>query len=133
VKSADENLQAPSAKFPGKICGSGKLIGLDSNQRNNCSPIRELIRFDDSTDWYFLNGIIDEFDLELNFRPEQPAPCHVLRKAGKARQRIAWEHTAKMTDDIPFIIVFGWLYEYYFNLLPFKYACCRAFHNLSES
>jgi hypothetical protein len=111
MESADKNLQTSGAKFPGKIRCPGELIRLNSHQGHNSPPIRKLIGFDDPFDRYLLDGVVDELGFERNFLAKQLAPGHVLRKTGKAGQRIAWQYATKMTDYKSFVIVFGGLYE----------------------
>jgi hypothetical protein len=115
VKSTDEYLQSPCPEFPRKICRPGKLVRLDSDQSDDRSPVRKPVGLYDSADRYFLYGIVDELDFELNFSAKQSPPGYVLREAREASQGIAGKHAAKMPDYISFIIVLGWLYENDFN------------------
>jgi hypothetical protein len=54
-----------------------------------------------------LNGIVNELDFDINIVTKQSALHRVLRKTGKARKGVAWQHAAKMTDYISLVIIFG--------------------------
>jgi len=107
MKSPDQNLQSSSPKTPGDVGGSRKLVGLDTDKRNNCFAARTLVGPDDLVDRYFLYRIVQNLDSYFEIVAKNLAAIQIFSEAAETGEGVARQDTAKMADYIALIIVFG--------------------------
>jgi hypothetical protein len=105
---------------------------LNASKHDNGAPMRKVMRSDDAIDRYFLYGIVKKFDGDSDVVSEQFAIGCILSEPGKTSERVAWKHAAKMTNNIPFVVILGGFYNDYAESLicldpcssmPFDHPC----------
>jgi len=107
MKSPDQDLQPSRSKTPGNIGGSRKLVGLDTDQRDDCFAVRMLVGPDDPVDRYFLHRIIQNRDSYFEIVAKNLAAIQIFRETAEAGECVARQDTPKMADYIALVIVFG--------------------------
>jgi hypothetical protein len=111
VKSPNENLKSSCPEIPGKVGRPGKLVGLDSGQDDDGSPVGRPVGFNNPAHGNFFNGIVEDLDSKFDSLAKQLPPRNILGKAGQAGECVAREYAPKVTNHVSIIIVFGWLDE----------------------
>ena len=109
MKTSDQDLQPPCAKAAGQVGSSRKLVGLNTDQRDDGSISRQFVGANDSIDRDRLDGIVEDPDPDLEIDAKHPAALQIFGEAGKAGQRVAWQDATEMADDVAFVIVLGGL------------------------
>ena len=134
MKSPDQDLQPSGANTPGNIGGSGKLVGLDADKRDDCPATGMLVGPYDPVDRYFLHRIIQNFDAYFEIVAKNPAAIQIFSQAAEAGECVAGQDAAKMADYIALVIVFGWLNQYNRKAFAFDLLCrCLSSHNVKYS
>ena len=107
MKSPDQDLQTTSPKTPGNIGGSRKLVGLNTDKRDDCPASGALIGPDDPVDRYFLYRVVEDFDSHFKFVAKNLATIQILSETMETGKRIVRQDAAPMADYVPLVIVFG--------------------------
>ena len=109
MKTSDQDLQPPCAKAAGQVGSSRKLVGLNTDQRDDGSISRQFVGANDSIDRDRLDGIVEDPDPDLEIDAKHPAALQIFGEAGKTGQRIARQDATEMTNDVAFVIILGGL------------------------
>jgi len=62
VESPDQDLQPSLSNTPREICGTRKLVGLDTRKRDDRPATGKLVGPDDPVDGYFLDRVVENPD-----------------------------------------------------------------------
>ena len=90
------------------MCGRmRKLVGLNTDQRDDRPISRELVGTNDLVDRDRLDRIVEDSDPYLEIAAKHSAALRIFGEAGKASQFVAREDAAEMTNDVAFVILLG--------------------------
>jgi hypothetical protein len=109
TKSPDQDLQSSSPKTPGEVCGSRKLVRLDTDKRDDCPAAGTPVGPDDFVDRHFLYRIIQYLYSYFKIVAKNLAAIQIFSETAETGERVARQDTAQMADHIALIIVFGGL------------------------
>jgi hypothetical protein len=123
VKPSDKDLQPSSAKAAGQVGSTRKLVGLNTDQRNDRPISREFVGTNDPVDRDRLDRIVEDSDLYLEIVTKRPAALQIFGEARKASQRVAGQDTAEMTNDVAFVIILGGLDQDDGQVLAHESSC----------
>jgi hypothetical protein len=123
VKPSDKDLQPSCAKAAGQVGSTRKLVGLNTDQRDDRPISREFVGTNDPVDTDRLDRIVEDSDLYLEIVTKRTAALQVFGEAGKASQRVAREDSAEMTNDVAFVIILGGLDQDHSQALARDSSC----------
>ena len=112
VKAANDDRQSRVAKLAGQIDRAGILVGLYAGETDDGFPAGPFAASDYLANVDFLDGLIQEFDTEIQVFSQRLATLQVFGKAIQAGHRITGQHAAPVAQHVAIVVILGWLQQY---------------------
>ena len=100
MKPSDKDLQPSRAKAVGQVGRTRKLVGLNSDKRDNRPIPREFVGTNDPFDRDRLDRIVEDSDPYLEIAAKHPAALQIFGEAGKASQRVARQDATEGSNSL---------------------------------
>lgn len=94
-----------------KITGAGELIGLHADEADDRLSETPMLRTTDALDGNFVDGFVEEMDLDVPAIAEAILADKIFGEAGEAGERVAGKNATPVSHNIAIIIVLSRLDE----------------------